>query len=121
RQALVEVDVVAPLQVKADQGGVGDDLFAIADIGQLAPRRLAKAAAVRLERQAGHLQKHHGLGHEGTRVGEPPCRAESVERNHLPPSSVRAIWPSTQRLGRCPADTSKRFLNRIRTRFAKNW
>ena len=53
---------------------IGDDLARVADIRQLAARRFAKAASVRLEGQAGHLQEHHGLRHEGARIGKPPCR-----------------------------------------------
>jgi hypothetical protein len=82
RKPFVEVDVVALFQMKPDEGGIGDDVLSIADIGQLAFWGSAESLGIRAIGQAGHFQKHFGLRHEGAWVWEAEGRAERVKRDH---------------------------------------
>jgi hypothetical protein len=82
RQSSVEIETVFFLDMPADEGRVGDDGSAVVNIGQLALRRLAKAARVGPEFQACHFQQHFDLCNEWARIGKAEGRSEALEGDH---------------------------------------
>ncbi len=82
RHSLVEVDLILPFQVPADESRIGNPLAIIVDVRQLALRRLAKAGSVRPVSEAGHFQEHLGLGDERTWIRHAESGPECVERDH---------------------------------------
>ena len=78
----VEIEAVFALDMRANEGGIGDALGVIDDIGQLPLGRGRRLGLFLAIGEAGHLQLDLGLGHKGADFRQAEAGAEAIEGNH---------------------------------------
>ena len=78
----VEIETVFGLQMRANEGGIGDRLGVIDDIGQLPLRRGRRLGLLLAIGKTGHLQLDLGFGHKGADLRQAETGAEAIKGNH---------------------------------------
>ena len=78
----VEIEAVFAFDMGANEGGIGDGLGLVDDIGQLPLGRGRRLGLLLAIGKTGHLQLDLGLGHKRADFRQAETGAEAIKRNH---------------------------------------
>jgi hypothetical protein len=79
----VEIETVFAFKMRANEGGIGNALGLVDDIGQLSLRGGRRRRPLLAIGKTGHLQLDFGLGHERADFRQAEAGAKAVEGNHV--------------------------------------
>ena len=79
----VEIEAVFAFDMRANEGGVGNGLGLVVDIGQLALGRGRRHGLLLAVGEPGHLQLDLGLGHKRADFRQTETGAKAIEGNHV--------------------------------------